>query len=108
MKIKTAKSNVLYLTELSERPQIKKKKKNNKFSSYLVKNQKKFNKAKIDVIDYMLNDQINHTDFYKISEFYQNKLIEDQNILNDNENEIKKKRELLEVLELQISEVMIL
>jgi len=74
-------------------------------SSYLIKNQKTFKNVKLNAVDYMLHEETHYTDFKKISEFLETVQLENFKIYNNNENEIKKKKKLLEDLEMQVSEV---
>ena len=105
MKIKSENSTQgFYLTSLTEssKPPINL---NEKISSFLSKNQNKFKETEQNVLDYMVHEETNYTDFNKISDYLENKIKEEQKIYNKNLNDIIIKKKYLEDLELQISEV---
>jgi hypothetical protein len=77
----------------------------NKNSCFLTKNHEKFEKTTSMMLDYLVNEETHYTDMIKIEDYFKNKTIEDYKIYNAKQDEIIKKRQMLENLEGQINEV---
>ncbi len=74
-------------------------------SCFLTKNHEKFEKTTSMMLDYLVNEETHYTDMIKIEDYFKNKTIEDYKIYNFKQDEINKKREMLQKLEDQINEV---
>jgi hypothetical protein len=76
-----------------------------KSSCFLTKNHEKFEKTTSMMLDYLVNEETHYTDMIKIEDYFKNKTIEDYKIYNTNLDEIKKKREMLKMMESHLNEV---
>ena len=83
---------------------IQKKKTNTLY--FLVKNQKKYNRAKNDLMNYLIDEQAKYTNLDKASEFYQNQIEEYRRKMNKNEEIIEKKKKILDSMNIQFSELL--
>ena len=75
-------------------------------SYFLVKNQKKYNRAKNDLMNYLIDEQAKYTNLDKASEFYQNQIEEYRRKMNKNEEIIEKKKKILDSMNIQFSELL--
>ena len=94
--------------EKTQKP-IKKNKeeKKEKPSYFLVKNKKKYNKAKMDLMNYLIDEQSKYTNLDKAAEYYQNQIEEFKRQIDRNQNIIDKKQNILNSMNNQFSDLLI-
>jgi hypothetical protein len=104
----------LYITEVenfeqNDSPISKKANKNIKevqhHSSYLIKNDKEFNKATGQVLDFLVNEETQFTDLSKIEDYFKSSAVNNYHSFNSNRNDIRKKNQELEILQSVIDQV---
>jgi hypothetical protein len=102
-------STNLYLTEVEIKTQTRdspnKKIEKQQISSYLIKNQDKFEKTTSNFLDFLVNEETHYTDLMKIEDYFKEKAIEYYQSFNSQVDEIHKKRKLLMDLDKQIEQV---
>jgi len=94
--------------EKTQKP-IKKNKeeKKEKPSYFLVKNRKKYTKAKNDLMNYLIDEQSKYTNLDKAAEYYQNQIEEFKRQIDRNQNIIDKKQNILNSMNNQFSDLLI-
>ena len=82
--------------EKSLKPGIQKEKEKKKKNSYfLARNQKTFEKAKMDLMNYLVDNQSKYTNLEKAIEYYENQIDFFKKKINNNNIIIKEKHKLL-------------
>ncbi len=81
------------------------KKHKKEISSFVSKNQENFEKTTSKMLDYLVNEETNYTDMIKIEEYLKSKNLNHYKKYNIHAEAIRKKKDLVKTLELQISEV---
>lgn len=76
-------------------------------SSYLAKNDKEFFRISEQVLDFMVNEETQFTDFIKIQDYFQSKVVENCAAISSNDQEIRKKEQRLLDIQKQINELLI-
>lgn len=74
-------------------------------SAFVIKNEKTFNETKKTMIEFLINDETQYVDLFKCHEFYEQMSYKNNNLLNINQNEIKKKRKRLAEIQKVIESV---
>ena len=94
--------------EKTQKP-IKKNKeeKKEKPSYFLVKNRKKYTKAKNDLMNYLIDEQSKYTNLDKAAEYYQNQIEEFKRQIDRNQNIIDKKQNILNSMNNRFSDLLI-
>ena len=92
--------NNLLITQLNHKKKKKSKKKEEeksenekkkKSSYFLVKNDKKYSKTKLELMNYLVDEQARYTNLDKAVDYYQNKIESYKRQMNKNEELIQKK-----------------
>ena len=85
----------------------KKNEKKEKPSYFLVKNKKKYNKAKMDLMNYLIDEQSKYTNLDKAAEYYQNQIEDFKRQIDRNQNIINKKQKILDSMNNQFSDLLV-
>ena len=85
----------------------KSNKKNEKTSYFLIKNQKKYNRAKLDLMNYLVDEQARYTNLENAAEYYQNQIEIYKRQMNKNDNIIKHKTRTLESMNSFLGELLL-
>ena len=104
------------ITELNVKKKKKSKKKeeiknpnikNKKASYFLIKNDQKYSKAKLDLMNYLVDEQARYTNLDKAVNYYQNKIESYKRKMDKNEEMIKKKQIILESIKAELNNILI-
>ena len=108
--------NNLLITQLNHKKKKKSKKKEEvksekekkkKSSYFLVKNDKKYSKTKLELMNYLVDEQARYTNLDKAVDYYQNKIESYKRQMNKNEELIQKKQIILNSLISQLNDILI-
>ena len=111
--------NSLLITELNEKKRInsnekslkpgipKEKEEKKKNSYFLARNQKTFEKAKMDLMNYLIDNQSKYTNLEKAIEYYENQIDFFKKKINNNNIIIKEKHKLLKSMNNYLNEILI-
>jgi hypothetical protein len=104
------------ITELNVKKKKKSKKKgevkspnikNKKASYFLIKNDQKYSKAKLDLMNYLVDEQARYTNLDKAVNYYQNKIESYKRKMDKNEEMIKKKQIILESIKAELNNILV-
>ena len=90
-----------------EKENKKSKEKTQTASYFLIKNQKKYNRAKLDLMNYLVDEQARYTNLDNAVEYYQNQLEIYKRQMNKNDNIIKQKTKTLESMNSFLGELLL-
>ncbi len=111
--------NSLLITQLNEKKRInsnekslkpgipKEKEEKKKNSYFLARNQKTFEKAKMDLMNYLVDNQSKYTNLEKAIEYYENQIDFFKKKINSNNIIIKEKHKLLKSMNNYLNEILI-
>ena len=85
----------------------KKNEKKEKPSYFLVKNKKKYNKAKMDLMNYLIDEQSKYTNLDKAAEYYQEQIEDFKRQIDRNQKIIEKKQKILDSMNNQFSDLLV-
>ena len=104
------------ITELNVKKKKKSKKKeeikspnikNKKASYFLIKNDQKYSKAKLELMNYLIDEQARYTNLDKAVNYYQNKIESYKRKIDKNEEMIKKKQIILESIKAELNNILV-
>jgi hypothetical protein len=81
--------------------------KQTKFSKFITKNQKKFDKTQSMMLDYLVTEETHYTDMEKIEEYLNKKNTEDNKLINEKNDKIQKKKDILFKATVQINQALV-